>query len=244
MRRAICHSLVAFTVVGLFFYPLPRAHAMQTGSSSTCRVTLRVPNDARIFVNGDRYSSQDGLAVRTYLFHPNQNGSLWYNVRAEVTRNGKREEEVVDIEITPGCRIDETFLAKYQSPSLPPSESGSPSAARSVPFSYSKRHDNSDGSVTFDYPSMLYRGISHAIVAIDYHGGRIIYEKDIADWVCRSAGYSRSTNWDKYVFERNAHVCGVSLVSGRLTVVHAARWAHRWNNEHMMWAFRHISCAP
>lgn len=214
MRKNSYGTLVMLVAIGLLLCHPSSTHATSLGAiERPCRITLRLPTDARIFINGDRYSAQEGQSVRTYVTHPvTPKSETWYNLRAEITRNDRVVREELDLDISAALAFDETMLAEFQ----PEASAATPTI--SPPFSYSKRHDNSDGSVSFIEPTMMYTGLSLPI-----RGSR-----ESAHALCRGAGFSRAVDHDTYsvqhyitgeaAFRGGQRICDVAFENGRLRI--------------------------
>ena len=82
--------------------PAPPAPAKETSTSRTEGVlTVEVPADAKIFVNGQETASTG--ENRQYISRNLKPGyNYTYEVRAEVTRDGKKVEEVKTIDVRAG----------------------------------------------------------------------------------------------------------------------------------------------
>ena len=66
-------------------------------------LTIWVPEDARVFVNG--YETKSVGAQRRYISHGLKDGLTYkYEVRAQVVRDGKVLEEVRNVLLTSGAR--------------------------------------------------------------------------------------------------------------------------------------------
>ncbi|MEO8497267.1 MAG: TIGR03000 domain-containing protein, partial [Planctomycetota bacterium] len=90
----------------------------QTSSASEATLTVNVPNDARVYVNGVQTKSVG--PERSYVSRGLQNGfNYTYEVRAEVEREGKMVEETKMVSLTAGrtARVAFDFQASEVAPS-------------------------------------------------------------------------------------------------------------------------------
>ena len=81
--------------------PAPQAVPDQASRNSEATLTVSVPNDARVFVNGVQTKSVG--SERSYVSRGLQSGfNYTYEVRAEIERDGKIVEETKMVSLTSG----------------------------------------------------------------------------------------------------------------------------------------------
>ena len=98
--------------------PLPPGATEQTGTQSEATLTVNVPSDARVFVNGVKTNSVG--SERSYVSRGLQGGlNYTYEVRAEIERDGKLVEETKMVSLTAGrtARVAFALQASEVAPS-------------------------------------------------------------------------------------------------------------------------------
>jgi uncharacterized protein (TIGR03000 family) len=98
--------------------PMPPADANAAAADTTAQLTVRVPADADIWIDGE-VTQQTG-AVRKFVSPPLSPGEYTYQVRARWMQDGRQVVQTRRIPVSPGERRTVDFMQPEADPIAPP----------------------------------------------------------------------------------------------------------------------------